>query len=100
MLAENVTRPSNDRVQCIVHASANPKLPLHVGRSPLPSTCLILVPSRPTTPNGIQIQSAVFSQYSGQRDRQTHRPTDEVGDITCTNTRLRCVDYSDAANDV
>jgi len=27
--------------------------------------------SRPTTPNGIQIQSAVFPQYTGQTDRHT-----------------------------
>ena len=43
---------------CFVH--------LLVGQSPIPSDCLILGPSRPTTPNGIQIQSAVFPQRTGQ----------------------------------
>jgi len=34
-----------------------------------------------------------------QTDSDTRRPTDGIGDITCTNTRLRSVDYSDAASD-
>ena len=51
-------------------------LSLSVGRSPPPFTCPILGPSRPIIPNGIQIQSAVFPQYTGQSDKQTHRQTD------------------------
>jgi len=43
---------------CLVH--------LLVRQSPIPSDCLILGPSQPTTPNGIQIQSAVFPQRTGQ----------------------------------
>jgi len=61
---------------------SHPKLPLPVGQSPTQSTCLILGHSRPTIPNGIQIQSAIFPQTD------IHRPTDGLGDITCTNTRL------------
>jgi len=41
-------------------------LHLLVGQSPIPSDCLILGPSRPITPNGTQIQSAVFPQRTGQ----------------------------------
>jgi len=52
-----------------------PKLPLPVGRSPVPTVCLILGPRRPTIPNGIQTQSAVFPQFThwtvGLTDRQT-----------------------------
>jgi len=50
-----------------------PKLPFPWGDLHPASTCLILAPSQPTTPNGIQIQSAVFPQYTGQRD--THIQT-------------------------
>jgi len=48
-----------------------PKLPLTVGRSPPRLLALSLDPAecRPTTPNGVQIQSAVFPQYNGQTDR-------------------------------
>jgi len=68
-----------------------------------PSTCLILGPSRPTTSNGIQIQSAVLPQSTRQTDmdQQADRPTDGPGDRTCTSTRLCCIDCivsSDAAN--
>jgi len=45
-------------VACFVHLLA--------GQSPIPSDCLILGSSRPTTLNGIQIQSAVFPQRTGQ----------------------------------
>jgi len=44
-----------------------PKLPLTLRQSPLPSNTSIPRPITLTTPNGIQIQSAVLSQY-----RQTH----------------------------
>ena len=40
-----------------------PKLPLTLRQSPLPSNTSIPRPITLTTPNGIQIQSAVLSQY-------------------------------------
>jgi len=33
-----------------------------------------------------------------QTDTQTHRPTDGLGDVTCTKTRLCSTDHGDAAN--
>ena len=48
-----------------------PKLPLPVGQSTIPNTCLILGPSQPKNPNGIHIQLAVFPQSTGESDRQT-----------------------------
>ena len=47
------------------------KFPLIVRRSAPPFTMHIIGPTRPTTPNGIQIQSAVFPQFTGQTDRLT-----------------------------
>jgi len=44
------------------------KLSLHVGQFPTLTTCQVLGPSRPTTLNGIQIQSTVFPQYTGESD--------------------------------
>jgi len=54
------------------------KLSLPVGVISTQFTCLILGLSRPTTPNGIHTQSAVFPQSTGQTDRQTdtHPQTD------------------------
>ena len=75
----------------------HPKISPFLGRSP-PIYCLILGSSRRTTPNGIQMQSAVFPQSTGQTDRHTGRPTTGLGDITYTNTCLRSIDCSDAAN--
>jgi len=49
------------------------KLPLCVGQLPTSTTYLILGPSRATTPNGIQIQSAVLPQPTGQTDPPTDR---------------------------
>ena len=43
-----------------------------MGQLPTPTTCLILGSSQSTTPNDIQIQSAVFQEYHGQPDRQKH----------------------------
>jgi len=54
---------------------STPKIALPAGRSPPLCTCLILGPSWPTTPNGIQIQSPIFSQFTGQTDRLTERHT-------------------------
>jgi len=68
-------------------------------------------PTPLTTPNGIQIQSAVLPQYTLRTDRQTDRqtdtqtdrptdqPTDGLGNksVLCTNTRLRLIEYSDVA---
>ena len=51
------------------------KLPLHVDRSPNPTTCLITGPVRPTVPNGIRIRSAVFPQCTSRR---THGQTDRT----------------------
>ena len=48
--------------------------------SPNPTTCLILGPIQPTTPNHIHIWSAVLPQRTGQIDRQTHTHT-------CTQTK-------------
>jgi len=56
------------------------KLPVTFRRSPLPSNTPILQPNALTTPNGIQIQSAVFPQFTHRTDRQTDRPTDGQGD--------------------
>jgi len=50
------------------------KLPLPAGQSSIPTTRLIHGPSRLTTPSGIQIQSAVLPQSTGQTHR--HRQTD------------------------
>ena len=52
-----------------------PKLPLHMGRSPPQSICLVPGRSRPTVPDGIHMYSAVFSQSTGQSHRQTDRQT-------------------------
>jgi len=38
--------------------------------------------------------------YLDRTATQTDRPTNGVGDITCTNTRLRSIDYSDVANNI
>jgi len=48
------------------------KLPLSVEQPPTPITCLINGSSRSTTPNAMQIQSAVFPQCTGQS------PTDRL----------------------
>jgi len=65
------------RVQGLCHkvpigynrAPQNCTFPWDDRRSPPSSTCLI----RPTNPNGIQIQSAIFPQSTGQTHRQTNR---------------------------
>ena len=64
------------------------KVPLHVDRSPNPTTCLIPVPVRPMMPNGIRIRSAVFPKYTRQTDRRTDRPTDRSRESL--TTRGRC----------
>ena len=57
-----------------------PKLPLPFRRSPPPSNTPISRPTPLTTPNGIQIQSAILPQYTFRTDRPTDQPTDGLGD--------------------
>jgi len=45
-----------------------------------PSNTRIPRPTQLTTPNGIQIQSAVFPQFTHRTDRPTYRLTDGIGD--------------------
>ena len=58
-------------------------------------------PTALTTPNGIQIQSAVFPQFTHrtdtQTDRQTHRLTDRIGDEPVPIPAYALLHYSDAA---
>ena len=61
------------------------KLPLPVGQSPPPSTCLVVGPCWSNIPNGIQIPLAVFHNPPDKQRDQQNSP----GDKTCTNTRLR-----------
>ena len=94
-----IGRASRHTVRHAPHSPA--KLPLPVGRSPPPSTCLILGPSRSIIPNGIRIQSAVFPQYTGQTDRQsdTNRPDKwDRRHRLYEYSRIRSVDYSDATD--
>jgi len=67
-----------------------PKLPLTMRQLPIPTNCLILGPSQHTTPNGIQIQSVVFTQYTEQTDRQmghaTTKPVLIPAYALCDNT--------------
>jgi len=82
-----------------------PTLLRSVGRSPTPTTCLILWTRRSTNPNGIQIQSSVFSQSTGQTDGRTDEPTDGLGEkslrsIDCSATRLIIFAFPRAAADV
>ena len=64
------------------------KIRLPMGRSTNPTTCLIPGPVRPTTPNGIQIPSAVLPQSTGQTDegRQT---TDGWRECSVTKAAIR-----------
>jgi len=39
-----------------------------------------------------------ISHFSTIQYTQKDRPTDKIGDISCTNTHLCSIDYSDAAN--
>ena len=76
------------------------KAPETLGARELPSNTPIPRSTPLTTPNGIQMQSAVFTQYTlqtdkrptdRQTDRQTDRPTDRWDRPrrqVCTNTRL------------
>ena len=57
-----------------------PKVPLPVDRSPNPITCLIPGPVRPTMPNGIRIQSAIFPQCTAQTDAPTDGCIDQLTD--------------------
>jgi len=59
-------RLSSDAMFEIVEISDACFVHLLLGQLPIPSECLILGPIRPTTPNSIQIQSAVFPQRTGQ----------------------------------
>ena len=64
---------------CTLHCAAlfpPENLPLIVGGWGLPSSARFLGPTRPTTPNGIQIQSAVLPQYTLWTDRPADRQTD------------------------
>jgi len=46
-----------------------------------PSNIGLPIPQTPlTTPNGIQVQSAVLPQYTLRTDRPSDRPTDGIGD--------------------
>ena len=65
-----------------------PKLPIPLRRSPPPSGTPIPRPTLLITPYGIQIQSAVLSQYILRIDRQTD--TCDWRQV-CTKTCLRCI---------
>ena len=78
----------------------HPKLPLAMGRSPSPCTCLILGSSRPTTPYGIQIELAFFLQYTGQTEWQTHRHTDRQLATSPVPIPAYTIDCSDVANNI
>jgi len=58
-------------------------------------------PTPLTTPNGIQIQSVVFPQFTHwidkDTDRQTHRLTDGIGDQPVPIPTYALLYYSDAA---
>jgi len=62
---------TNSPLVTLGSSSFTPKIVPCRGAISTPSTCLILGPSRPTNPNGIQNQSAVFPQYTRQADGHT-----------------------------
>jgi len=69
------------------HPPPQEKTTLPLGTRVPPSNRLIPRPTTLTTPNGIQIQSAVLPQYTPQTDRQTDRHMGlATGD---TKSRLR-----------
>jgi len=77
-------------------------LPLLLRRSPPPSNTPISRPTPLTTPNGIQVQSAVLPQYTIWTNRQTVRQTDwrtdGLGDKSVPSLAYALyTDYSDAA---
>jgi len=53
-------------------------------------------PTPLTTPNGIQIQSAVLLQYTFRADRQTHRHTDRPTSWTSDSSVALTLCYSDS----
>jgi len=75
------------------------KLPLHLRRSPPPSNTPISRLTPLTTPNGIQIQLAIFPQFThGQTDRPTDRWS--IGDSSVPTPAYALLYYSDAANNM
>jgi len=66
-----------------------PKLPFPLRQSSLPSNTSIPQPTPLTTPNDIQIQSAVLPQYILRTDRQTDTGARRQ---LCSNSRLRSID--------
>jgi len=63
-----------------------------------PSNTWMLEPTPLTTPNGIQIQSAVFSQFTHKA--QTHRPPGGIVTKPVPIPACAFLYYSDAANNV
>jgi len=74
-----------------------------------PSPCGMWTPSNTpipqltplTTPNSIQIYSAILPQYTLWTDRLTDRPTDGLGDRSVPIPAYALyIDYSDTANNI
>ena len=68
---ETITPQSSHWLECDA-PNLSPKLPLPLRRSPPPSNTPIPRLTPLTTPNGIQICSAVLPQYTFRTDRHTH----------------------------
>ena len=75
-LEEPRRHPSRQRITTPQSPHSPSKLPIPLRRSSPPSNTSIPRPTPLTTPNDIQIQSAVLSQYTLRGDR----PTDGLGD--------------------